>query len=196
MSKSIKFKNNTYLSTKGIVHNRKVLAEILYPVGSIYLSVNNVNPEVLYGGKWEQIKDVFLMAGGDSHKPGSTGGSENHSHTTKDFTLGSEHIPAHTHGSKKLVGKIQFRAMTNNSNIADTYNTGNEICQMEYDGGNTWSAGLDYTINSNKPTDVITINATHEHDSVGGGKAHNHGNTDNASNLPPFYAIYAWKRIE
>lgn len=30
--------------------------------------------------------------------------------------------------------------------------------------------------------------------SAGGGKAHNHGNTGDASNLPPYLAVYMWKR--
>ena len=29
-----------------------------YPVGAIYMSVNNHNPANIFGGKWEQIKDV------------------------------------------------------------------------------------------------------------------------------------------
>ena len=191
MSKSIKFKNNTYLSTKGIVHNRKVLAEILYPVGSIYLSVNNVNPEVLYGGKWEQIKDVFLMAGGDSHKPGSTGGSETHSHATKDFTLGSEHIPAHTHGSKSITGWFEMRKSTGGANEIQT-SDGTVFKIASTSNSSTSITNSSSTHNRQR----INFNATHEHGSVGGGQAHNHGNTDNASNLPPIYAIYAWKRIE
>lgn len=44
---------------------------------------------------------------------------------------------------------------------------------------NTWSYGKTY------PETYAT----------GGGQAHNHGNTGNASNLPPYIAIYVWKRI-
>ncbi len=59
MAKSIKLKDNNYIDSTGIVHNRKNLADILYPVGSIYMSVNNVNPASLIGGTWKQIKDCF-----------------------------------------------------------------------------------------------------------------------------------------
>ena len=48
----------------------------VYPVGSIYMSVNNVNPATLFGGTWEQIQDAFLLAAGTKHSAGSTGGSE------------------------------------------------------------------------------------------------------------------------
>jgi hypothetical protein len=30
--------------------------------------------------------------------------------------------------------------------------------------------------------------------SVGGGAAHNHGNTGSTSNLPPYKVVYAWER--
>ena len=36
--------------------------DMIYPVGSIYMSVSNTSPETLFGGTWEQIKDRFLLA--------------------------------------------------------------------------------------------------------------------------------------
>lgn len=52
MSRRLKLKNNDYWDTKSIMHNRKVLADIIYPVGSIYMSVNSTNPSTYYGGTW------------------------------------------------------------------------------------------------------------------------------------------------
>lgn len=46
-----------------------------YPVGSIYMSVNNVSPAAIFGGTWEQLKDTFLLAAGDDYSAGTTGGS-------------------------------------------------------------------------------------------------------------------------
>ena len=34
--------------------NGKSLVDHIYPVGSIYMSVNNTNPGTLFGGTWEQ----------------------------------------------------------------------------------------------------------------------------------------------
>lgn len=53
----------------------------LYPVGSIYISANSTSPAELFGGTWEQIKDQFLLAAGDTYAAGDSGGSASHSHT-------------------------------------------------------------------------------------------------------------------
>ena len=67
------------------------ILEMVYPVGSIYISVNSINPNKLFGfGIWEQIKDKFLLAAGDIHEAGEVGGEETH-------TLTSDEIPSHSH---------------------------------------------------------------------------------------------------
>ena len=72
------------------------LAEKIYPIGSIYMSVNNTNPSVLFGGTWEQIKDTFLLSAGDTYTAGATGGEATH-------TLTVNEMPSHTHTFKKPV---------------------------------------------------------------------------------------------
>ena len=47
----------------------------VYPIGSIYMSVNPTDPSTLFGGSWEQIQDRFLLASGSSYGAGTTGGS-------------------------------------------------------------------------------------------------------------------------
>ena len=54
--------------------------DIAYPVGSIYLSVNDTSPAELFGGTWEQLKDRFLLAAGDTYAAGTTGGSATNTH--------------------------------------------------------------------------------------------------------------------
>ncbi len=63
----------------------------IYPVGSIYITTNEISPKTLFGvGEWEQIKDRFLLSAGDTYQGGSTGGEA----TVK---LTSDQIPSHTH---------------------------------------------------------------------------------------------------
>ena len=61
--------------------NIKDIINIVYPVGSYYWSSNATSPSELFGGTWEQVKDRFVLAAGDSYKVGNSGGSASHSHT-------------------------------------------------------------------------------------------------------------------
>lgn len=70
------------------------LINLVYPVGSIYMSVNNVSPQTFLGGTWEQIKDRFLLSAGDTYSSGSIGGEANH-------TLTTEELASHNHGWSK-----------------------------------------------------------------------------------------------
>lgn len=63
----------------------------VYPIGSIYMSVNNTSPATLFGGTWEQLKDRFLLGAGDTYTNGSTGGEATH-------TLTIDEMPSHNHG--------------------------------------------------------------------------------------------------
>lgn len=114
-----------------------------YPVGSIYLSISSATPASLFGGTWEQIKDVFLLAAGNTYAAGSTGGEATH-------TLTVEEMPAHAH---------------------------------DVELGINWSSGtnahlVQYTSGTGR--DLGTRN-------TGGGKSHN--------NMPPYRAVYMWRRL-
>lgn len=71
------------------------LLNIIYPVGSIYLSVNNVNPSTLFGGTWIAWGVGRVPVGVDMfqtefNEVEKTGGEKTHVLTTNE-------MPAHTH---------------------------------------------------------------------------------------------------
>ena len=72
---------------------RDELINLIYPVGSIYMSVNAVDPSTLFGGTWEKIKDVFLLASGDDYSIGATGGE-----ASVTLTAAQSGLPSHNHG--------------------------------------------------------------------------------------------------
>lgn len=86
MSKSIQLKNS---------NNEKMYPHPYYPVGSIYLSINNINPSKWFGGTWKQIAKGRTLVGVDTNDNDfntvkKTGGS-------KSVTLTVDQIPAHSH---------------------------------------------------------------------------------------------------
>lgn len=170
--------------------------DLIYPVGSIYMNVNNVDPGLIFGGTWERITGRFLLAATDngatgtnvlsnaSVAPGASGGEASHVITTGEMA-------AHTHGSKSLSGKVDFRDIgTGNTEPYGWYYTASSAAGIISRTTNTWSGshanfGASTTV-TNPKVSTMTINATHEHTSVGSGTAHN--------NMPPFLAVYVWKR--
>lgn len=114
MSKSIKFSNNVYIDAEGIAVNRKILADIMYPVGSIYISTVSTSPATLFGGSWTQITNRFLYAVPSSSAAKELGGENSH-------TLTVNEIPSHTHNvqggasaSGSLIGLQSYGAYFQN----------------------------------------------------------------------------------
>ena len=64
--------------------------DMVYPVGSIYMSVNSTSPSTLFGGTWVQLEDRFLLGAGTTYTAGDTGGEATH-------TLTKNEMPAHSH---------------------------------------------------------------------------------------------------
>lgn len=72
------------------------LLDSIYPVGSIYMSVNNTNPSTLFGGTWESWGAGRVPVGVDVNDTAfdtveETGGEKTHTLTTTE-------MPSHGHG--------------------------------------------------------------------------------------------------
>ena len=119
------------------------IGNMMYPIGSIYISLTNEDPMRLFGGSWVEISDRFLLAAGKV-AAGSTGGEE-------QVTLTVDQIPSHNHWGATRAGYDQ-RPGSHPSAL-----TG---------GDKTNSLETDY---------------------AGGGEPHN--------NMPPYLAVYMWRRV-
>lgn len=77
------------------------LFDLIYPIGSIYMSVNSTSPATLFGGTWQQLENRFLLGAGSSYTAGATGGEATH-------TLTVDEMPSHAHriagGTPALLG--------------------------------------------------------------------------------------------
>lgn len=141
----------------------------IYPVGSVYISINNTDPASLFGGTWEQIKDTFLLSAGDTYQAGSTGGNSVHRH---DFKIGN------------IMNYYEI--------IADNYSGNNQGAYSYSENKYSKSYGSENSIN-------ITYNSGHNQsissNTVNESTRYSIGDTDTASSLPPYLAVYVWKRI-
>ena len=85
--------------------------DMIYPVGSIYFSVNNVNPGTLFGGVWERFANGRTLVGVDEAQAEfnvvkKEGGEKFH-------TLSMGEMPKHNHtvslsGGPETTKKITF----------------------------------------------------------------------------------------
>ena len=67
------------------------IVDIVYPIGSIYMSVNAADPSTLFSGtSWEKLEGRFLLGSNSTYTNGSTGGEATH-------TLTYNEMPQHTH---------------------------------------------------------------------------------------------------
>lgn len=85
-------KSQENLQTKVENNKQKIDAMInkIYPVGSIYMSVNATSPSTFFGGTWVKIEGCFLLGSSSSYSLGVTGGEAKH-------TLTVEEMPSHSH---------------------------------------------------------------------------------------------------
>lgn len=132
-----------------------------YPVGSIYLSVNSTNPAQLFGGTWEQIKDMFMLACGNTYAAGSTGGEAEHV-----LTVGE--MPRHEH-IECIGDRSGPKQIKNVLKVRDTRATGIAGSYIESDYA---SSGI-----SSDDVDTLPEGGSHPH-----------------NNMPPYLAVYMWKR--
>lgn len=143
------------------------LSSKIYPVGAIYMSTVNVDPSVLFGGEWERW--------GEGRVPVGVNEREIEFATTEKKDGEKTHI--HTTGDHKLMVE---EIPSHRHNLTADYiivNSGYDANGLSQNGGlpTKWSTGY-YTAYA------------------GGNASHNHGNTSNANNLPPYITCYMWVR--
>lgn len=171
---TIKHKNNnTQLLSQSILHKYEggqrslnTILDNIYPIGSIYLSIYNTNPSEYFGGTWEQIKSSFLVgADGDKYVAGTNGGSETHDHF---YRIGYRPY----YGG--LVGNDKDAIMLYNYRTA------------------SWTYGAKDT--GIPETNAINKGFTASYYATDAARYSVGSYTNKISNIPPYYAVYMWKR--
>lgn len=149
------------------------LIDMVYPVGSIYMSTQNTSPATLFGGTWQALENRFLVGAGDTYTAGVTGGEATH-------TLTASELPQHTHWAS---GNSQ--AENGDWGIAEVKNISGTSGVLPVAAGSdrivpatTYASEASWS-NVNLETQTGGVAATV-------GTAHN--------NLPPYLPVYMWER--
>lgn len=165
LSSDLKDKINNSSSGGGINLDK------IYPIGSIYMSVNSTNPSALFGGgTWVQLEGRFLLGVGGGYTAGSVGGEVEH-------TLTVDEMPAHSH---KLV-TASSQSSSDTDDIMNSANANKYIASRGYTTGSVYNYSLMAEQSYNKPLAGVS-------ETVGKGETIN--------NMPPYLVVYMWKRTE
>lgn len=138
--------------------SQQTIINLIYPVGSIYMSINSTSPAILFGGTWERINGRFLLGCGDNgdgydYAPNSVGGSPSHKHT---IGIGSTND-----------GYLTFNmSLLTNGEVAENENWGGRLTPASGIGIQNYDIKKSYTSTA----------------------GYN-------ESLPPYLALYIWKRI-
>lgn len=143
--------------------------DLIYPVGSVYLTVNDVNPQTLFGGTWVKSSGGFIYGSTATGTKGENGNGTGTSVSsagggnTGSTTLTIAQIPKHNHSMPKRTAKqVDFN--------------------MGYDV-------IHYSGEMYPESYQITMNTA----DVGGGQGHTHTLSNHSHNIP-YFACYIWRR--
>lgn len=146
------------------------LLDLVYPVGAVYISVANTEPSALLGGTWTAIQTGRMLIsedGGTNYTAGDTGGS------TDAIAV------AHTH---------DYSSTSGNGGAHDHTLRGNRA-----GAGSDESPGMVLgSINVTADTDALLSVSNHTHSVSGTTDSTGSAGTD--ANMPPYLAVYMWKR--
>ena len=200
----------------------------IYPVGSIYISVNSTNPHDLFGGSWEAIGGRFLIGVDSTYTAGSTGGAATvaHTHPQVAVTTGASSAansggPSTNTSGSTAISVAQMPSHAHQVYIWDDAGTkGNNYYydgasqvfpgngRMYYGSSSVWkSATIQCAVSGRGDisggTNLVGSGSGHTHtlSSHTHTIAHTHdiaatttGAASNTNNMPPYLAVYMWKR--
>lgn len=98
------------------------LLDIIYPIGSVYITFNTISPANTVGGTWELLKNVFLYSSADTI--GITGGENTHKLTVDEMSPHTHHIsvkPAGNNVANNLPYQIGAAGLDYSSTFINKY---------------------------------------------------------------------------
>lgn len=156
------------------------LLDRTYPIGSIYMSVNSTEPSTLFGGTWERLKGRFLIGAGTNTEVNTNEEYGNLGHGAPTFAggetggeyrhqLNTTEMPEHNHDTN------DWAIVANKDAVKITTDFGAKCIGVDVEDTNI----------------LPNINATKNED---GNRTGLTGGDGKHNNMPPYLAVYMWKR--
>ncbi|KAI5551881.1 phage tail repeat-like family [Trichomonas vaginalis G3] len=149
-----------------ITSMKNEILQTLYPVGSIYTSMNSTNPATVLGfGTWKQIVDKFLYCANHLKQ---AGGSKK---------IKEANLPPHTHTGTTNFSGDHSHSLRDHPLYNSDYKAGNDVLSPSYN--NSAKKTFRQTEPGGNHVHTFTTNPT------GLGKDY----------MPPFVTVFAWYRM-
>lgn len=148
----------------------------IYPVGSIYMSIKDVDPSTFLGGTWERWGQGRVPVGVDvdaSDPPDTDFATAGKEGGEKQHTLTTSETPTHTHDISVKPDRSGY-----GGSIYITTEQGSYVKYLPTANSTNNRIGLEAGLGS--PDSVVLMS------NIGGDKPHN--------NLQPYITCYMWKR--
>lgn len=193
-------------SSSGIIDNTTI-CNLIYPVGSIYMSVNATSPQTLFGGTWQAISGYYLYAGTGGTTAGSNtsdGPSTNTSGGPSTNTSGGPSTNASGSTAITIAQMPSHTHIQNAHNHAQHSDTWMNVTPRDSFVGHTSGFNAQAGVST-----YYTANATATNQNTGGGQGHTHTLSSHTHSLnshthtlgshthsvtPLRYEVYMWKR--
>lgn len=172
------YKNNValggpYNESKG--GRVQIPVDVIYPVGSIYMSMNETNPGNIFGGTWEQIQGRFLLGAGFAEFNNTDKfGNFSERYTFYRGGMGGEYLHTLSRGEMPSHGGHGFEG-----NDAGGPDAGEDTYYVASSMANKYSTNRPYVVRAGNEL-------VHRTFYIGSSSAHN--------NMPPYLVVYMWKR--
>lgn len=178
--------NASYQSYNGnITHQNNV-----YPIGSIYTSVNEASPASFFGGTWERIQGKFLLSATDGsvqqemdNLGWNRSGSNYHYWVDANGNRQNISVVGNSSGNVRHLHTLS----SGYACIGQEYYRGNKLAYVR-SSRSSYPVYNRYQCDVSNGTEVTTESWDIKPTALD-------GSTDNGASVPPYLVVYMWKRI-
>lgn len=206
--------SNLLNQTNSLINNQTEMEALdkRYPVGSIYISVNNTNPGTLFGGTWQSFAEGRqLVSTGSNGTTNYT--SANQTGGAKTVTLSSSNLPSHTHSftpSGTVSSSFSGSSVTTSSNGSHNHTVPFGKASSEAAGYGLNTGGTSYVdrilVSSSQGTINTAMSTSHTHSLTPSGSVtstftgktvttSSNGSTSSIDIMNPYITVYMWRRV-